>query len=420
MSDNQAQLPICLGEPSPVDLSTPGLVRSSSAAHRGLPAALEALRAIPGAGPAPRSGPAGSGASEATRPPLGITGDKLQEHPGNPQVSEGVTVKLDYLKFVVPADQCGYLLAAYRAHFGVPNVREGSRDHYTGEIYTFECGAWVALDRKRGGAMASFPGQALTLLGADQWMPLIRFVFDELKGRPLRVDPALDFHGRRDLVGLFHDAARDGNYCQFRTWHPVQDYRSARAGQELVGYGVYFGARGKNGGDTYLRVYDKFLETKGEIDAARVESEITGERAKLVVEHLLDCDTPEQFARQLARFVLGSIDFRDKGDRNNPGGRIHHLDRTPRLAWWAEIVEALGRVVLRVSRHKPTMTRVIEWLDRSVSTSLAKLQILCDTAGFSFDQVARLLIENGHAKLPDSWGHPAHVAGVDPLRILRS
>jgi Replication initiation factor len=145
-------------------------------------------------------------------------------------------------------------------------------------------------------------------------------------------------------------------------------------------------SKGPRGGDTWylggtgglarLRVYDKFRESGGEVDAIRWELQLRGDRAKdavvaLAMEALnvddLDAVMGEWAAAQLVRFV----DFRDRSVDSN-------ISRCPRLPWWVCLVLNASKARSVVVKPPLTVERMHDYAQKALPSFLATL---ADSAG---------------------------------------
>jgi len=157
--------------------------------------------------------------------------------------------------------------------------------------------------------------------------------------------------------------ANQGSYKGFRKHKPIIERQ--RSG-ELLGDSIYFGTRGKNGAGKYLRCYGKDLESDGEVDAVRWEVEFSKERANAVFFELAMSADVTEFASKLAMFIGGAIDFIEYN-----GKRCDPIDR---LAFWEQILDALGAAEIRCPQPEQSIETAMEWVEVSVAPSLEKIR----------------------------------------------
>ena len=149
-----------------------------------------------------------------------------------------------------------------------------------------------------------------------------------------RLDVAIDDFGKRLKFQTIVDALLAKNYAKFKTW----DWRFSKGG----GICIYFGSRESS---RCTKIYDKFVESKGKINAYRLETKFGNKIAqKVLLEWLMiDPDTlgdnwERQSASYLAKSVVGSVNFIDRAVKPDE----KNLDRLPRLYWWEAFVELIG------------------------------------------------------------------------------
>jgi hypothetical protein len=166
-------------------------------------------------------------------------------------------------------------------------------------------------------------------------------------------------------------------------------------------------------------VYDKFLESKGLIDATRFEVELSQEIGQCAFESLVCCDSREAFECKIGELTCGAIDFVDKS------GAHRHADRMERLPWWAWLVSIVGEARVSVARVIPPLQSTLEYLRDAFCTSTALLYEMADSVGQDGEaavlEFARLMVDMGKRKLarPDVAGRMgARRLGLDFDRLL--
>jgi hypothetical protein len=118
-----------------------------------------------------------------------------------------------------------------------------------------------------------------------------------------------------------------------------------------------------------VRIYDKFAQSKGEIDSIRFEAEVSGKLSDRLLSLLIECPNNErEYQSILIDYAVGTIDFIDKVDKN--------LSRNTQLSWWYEWLVFLKSCPkkLHVRRFKTSIVVKKRWVDRAVSKALALLQ----------------------------------------------
>lgn len=127
-----------------------------------------------------------------------------------------------------------------------------------------------------------------------------------------------------------------------------------------------FGSKGSNGGGKQINFYDKWLESKGEIDASRIElclSNVSrGDYANQAFTALVNLGV-DYWAEIIRGYVTASIDFCNKCDRG------YALDR---LEWWQELCDDTTKLeFVTKSKQQTSVGRSLEWFKRQIEPTLA-------------------------------------------------
>lgn len=131
---------------------------------------------------------------------------------------------------------------------------------------------------------------------------------------------------------------------------------------------VDFGTRGQNGSGRYLRCYDKWLESKGQFKCVRWEVEHTKLIAEGTYNALANAQDLSVFKTLIGNFVGGSITFvhRKTGEKN--------VKRLVVYKFWSEILADIGADAIRAPQKVQTFSKIVNWVERAVSPSLAMLR----------------------------------------------
>jgi hypothetical protein len=122
------------------------------------------------------------------------------------------------------------------------------------------------------------------------------------------------------------------------TGFKVISYQSQCRADEGCQYDcVAFGRRGGSGSGKYLRVYDKWLESGGDIPAIRWELELSDARAQKVFEQIVGRDLYE-VGMVIGTMIASAIDFPVR----TAAAGAKNLDRLDRHAFWQTLLERLG------------------------------------------------------------------------------
>lgn len=249
----------------------------------------------------------------------------------------------------------------------------------------------------------ALPGTALAQIDTED---LGRWLNGAAEGRDLdctRIDIALDDHDKVIKLRKIAEARLAGNFfnCSYS-----EIITSCRRG-EIEGTTIYFGSRSS---DKRLRVYDKTIESKEKILGNRWEAQFRRKTAYEVFSLWLSTveKGKEPTARLLQNIVVGVVDFRerdnDSKDRN----------RCPRLPWFGDMLAYLGANPARISITKieQTAQRSINWIKRSVGSTLAGLQIILRD---EFQPFLQEVISSGATRLTNARRATIYDTDVEQL-----
>jgi DNA relaxase NicK len=233
--------------------------------------------------------------------------------------------------------------------------------------------------KPRAECLLSINGDALGLIPQAEQLAFLRR-FEDMQAKCTRVDVALDDYSRQRLdLAAIAAAAEAGNFAQFRRFKVTAEKQRSQGQVIATGNSIEFGRRGKDGSGVSLLMYDKRLESKGETDSIRFEVRFAKERAEMLGMCLFSSHTEEALVEKLRNAVGGAIDFIDRsaGDAN--------LSRCPRLGWWQQLLDVLGRVRHVVKRPVAPLQQFVEWFKRSVAGQLSIVRGMFNSAGQDFD-----------------------------------
>lgn len=291
-------------------------------------------------------------------------------------IADGVegSCGIDWLAGSLPVEKIDAVMEFLENLYGIaPDVTEKNIQLYDrlASFDPFGCRVFFDSTEKRckslhrGRFAVQFSGGGLQQFTANGLWKLLGHLVNDFWFKGTRIDINYDDFTKRILPHQIAEMANEGGYTGYRV-HQHLCSRS-RSGK-VLGDTLYFGKRGKNGSGKFLRIYDKFLESDGEVDCVRYEVEFSKERARLICLHLGMCSTVEDMAGNICGLVGGSIDFIVRNGKN--------LDRSDRVQWWADILSVLGEVVLRNPVRVETVEKTIRYVERlKASISLARLSM---------------------------------------------
>jgi hypothetical protein len=214
--------------------------------------------------------------------------------------------------------------------------------------------------------VVTLPGGFLEPLAPTDCVDLMRALV-LAGGHVTRLDVALDYlHVGADRVRIVEqmvEACERRELCGLRTWRVMREGCNGGDG----GLSVYMGRRGKWGGGTMVRAYDKGLERGAGAAGVwqRIEAEFSGDRAHLVAIEVMHLPVSGR-SQGMRELVLGAIDFRE-------GTGDAHLDRRPRLRFWSELLAGVVGAVMKVQRQASSAAGWARWLRRAVMPSIAAM-----------------------------------------------
>jgi hypothetical protein len=322
-----------------------------------------------------------------SKSPSGTTGDKL--------TTGVIKLRHDWLNVTAPLANRQQLQELVESYLGAGTPRDRGANTY-GQSVAWESGALLAWSEGRPECWLSLNGDSCDLILPELKLELFHSLA-RLGCRCTRIDVAIDVPRELLSMELVHAAAAADQVVGYQRYEPRRAIRDMRTGQ-LDEDQARFGRRGRDGSGRFTRVYDKGLESDGEIDAVRVEVEYSAELAPQVFELMIcGAETQVELEKNFGRLVTGGIDFADKT------GAHGHRPRFRRLDWWERIVELVGTARVVVERVKPTLESSIEWLKKSTPLILARLVRAVDLAGMAGERVltelVHQLLEKGQERL---------------------
>ena len=208
--------------------------------------------------------------------------------------------------------------------------------------------------------MVNIPGSVLSRFTPLQQHTLFCVLYSEGM-HCSRLDIKVDDYGKEITVAKVYEAAKAGNFTGFRKWEPY--YGPRQRGDVYEGPStVYFGSRGKSGSGRFLRIYDKAKQSSGEIDATRVELELSGDKAFEAFENISSLDF--DFFKDLAvGYVKSSISFIDRVSS--------HISRCPVLRWWDSLFSDFTAIHFSPKVVVKTYQKSLDWLENQVAPTFA-------------------------------------------------
>jgi len=200
-----------------------------------------------------------------------------------------------------------------------------------------------------------FPGQACQIAGKKRLVQLLRYSLAH-GGKATRCDTVIDDYQHIVSPAQVQEALQGPDVVTH-----------ARKG--LVQQGFEVGSPDLTGATTYLgsptsrqrvRVYDKGLESGGEIDCIRWELESRKEAAETMAAAL----AYEDWGQVMASRLVGFVDFRAADSHSE-------VEERKRLPWFQQLVGLARKASAYLPKVPRTVEEVVDWVDRAIGPSLA-------------------------------------------------
>ena len=204
------------------------------------------------------------------------------------------------------------------------------------------------------------PGKACGMVAEDAMRSLLRYVMVH-GGHASRIDVKADDYEKNITPDFVRQQLISGDaVTHAKKSRHLLETEIGPGGLE-TGSTVYIGSPRSR---QLIRIYDKGLESGGEIDAIRWELQTRKAAAVSMLQQLAYGSWPSVIASRIVAFV----DFRDSSKAVNTSDKTR--DR-PRSAWFALLVGTVEKGLVYLPQLAKTVSDVIDWIDRQVGTSLA-------------------------------------------------
>jgi len=201
----------------------------------------------------------------------------------------------------------------------------------------------------------SLPGQACQIAGRERMVSFLRFCLGH-GGKATRCDTAIDDYQHIVSPGQVLETLQ-GSDTVTHAQKVLTQQGGVVGSKELTGATVYLGAPGSR---QRLRVYDKGLESGGEMDCIRWELESRKEAAETMATAL----AYQNWGQVMSSRLVGFVDFRDVDSHSE-------VEKRERLVWFQLLVGLVRKASAYLPKEVRTAEQVVDWLDRSIGPSLA-------------------------------------------------
>jgi DNA relaxase NicK len=121
---------------------------------------------------------------------------------------------------------------------------------------------------------------------------------------------------------------------------------------------------GSSQSDKQVRIYDKNVESKGEVNSIRFEVQFRDDLAHYSFLMYFAHESCEPAVKEASSYALGSVDFIDRVSSV--------LSRCPRSAFWEDFIALVGEAVrLSVPRLQTMLSDKKRWVENQVVGTIA-------------------------------------------------
>lgn len=237
-------------------------------------------------------------------------------------------------------------------------------------------GVWILYDGKKD--MGIHVDASSTALGWAVDILLIPVVQGNTKYS--RIDIACDCYDY-DMYNLTSEAAAAHNYKSKRRKRS-EIIQHDTATNDITGRTLYFGSRNSS---VFLRIYDKALEQKIELDWTRLELEVKGKSAHNLALIIGKLPLDEIFYKLINNYIT----FIDRSSNTN-------ISRCKVLPFRDEFIREEERLSVAPRKEEKNISKTYSWLLKQVSRSIAKINKVDENGSF---ELIRGLIDIGNKKL---------------------
>jgi len=203
----------------------------------------------------------------------------------------------------------------------------------------------------------SLPGKACQIAGERRLRHLLNFALAH-GGKGTRCDINIDDYDRGVSPGEVEVALQGPDTVTHARKGLVQ--RGFDVGSpDLTGQTVYLGQPSSR---QRLRVYDKGLESGGEMDCVRWEQQCRHEAADSLIRLL--ADPARKWPAVVASRLVSFVDFRVAYAHSE-------VEKRPRLPWYERLIRGAEKASAYPVKAVRTAFEVVDWLDHAIAPSLA-------------------------------------------------
>jgi hypothetical protein len=299
---------------------------------------------------------------------------------------EGLDGHLDYLVVCGYGDVvqlCDAIWSTFGTNFDWHGAKGGMRGKYYEAIVKSAQGIEIAVnhsttDKNHGSFRLSIPGRPLQHVRSEQTHKLGRYLYKH-GYRCTRFDWAIDDYSHLLCMDEIQAACARGDYSGAASHRYFQ---RQKRGEYKVGRTIYLGS---SQSDKQVRIYDKNIESKGQINSIRYEVQWRDALAQIAFEKFFSIGRPEDGCKALSMLAVGAVAFYQRRDAV--------LSRSEPLSVWDGFVARVGGFVKMSKRVlQPMISTKIAWIEAQVSGTIA---LITKIKGFdeTFNWLERIVRE---------------------------
>lgn len=317
--------------------------------------------------------------------PVSNTG--LNSQTNNIDTKRGYEVGVDWLTIVCyhdPSSEFGYdpsvAIDIVEGNLGEKIEFVNGRPDFDGKKYASSSQASLHGTRamsnppgedesERGEIRFKIPGKALSVASPSDIRDMCQILSAFFEVRCTRFDVAIDDYNKLLDLDEIYEVQQNGDFAHVQKFGY---HESGERGKLHRGRTLTFGSRQSN---AFVRIYDKAVESKGDIDAIRYEVEFSDDKANALFHEWIEFPLHNEqiAAKHIAGAALGAVRFCDRTtDERN-------LDRLDDLPWYKRICDSVASGFrVRLRKKERYLDRAVGWVEKAVMPTLAMIRKYMD------------------------------------------
>jgi len=277
---------------------------------------------------------------------------------------------IDWIAGTVEQIQLTGVMAFLCQTFSDEFVEQRNGIHFYTRSYRSALGILVASEPPGGtrtDCYISIPAGVLGSLSPRKVQILMKQLYEVYGFRCSRLDLKIDDYTKTVTPSKAWEAFNNDGISGFKSGH----FHSSGKSRKALGETVELGRRGSKGSGKFLRIYDKFAESKGAMDCMRIELELSGDYSRNILPYLATIPF-EEFGHWIVNIICSSVTFVKRSEN----GRLRDSQM---LDWWAFIAEGREKITLCRERIMSSIQASERWIHNQVAPTIATLMNACAT-----------------------------------------